>query len=89
MHHNYLSRIARTLNDLPLRHAWRHISDNLGALVAAAVGGHVGIAGAGVVVPRGPRRDAVAALAARPARPLTQVRPRRQPASLGTSLVAV
>lgn len=48
-----------------------------GALVAAVVGGHVGVAGADVLVAGGSRRHAAAALAARVARPVAQVRPAR------------
>ena len=49
-----------------------------GALWAAAAGGDGGIAGTHVVVPGGARRHAAAARAAGPARPVAQVRPRRQ-----------
>lgn len=54
----------------------------LGALGAIAVGGHVGVAGAThLAVAGGARRHALAPEAARPARPLAQVRPRVPAAS--------
>ena len=47
----------------------------LRALALVAMGGHVGVACAGLVVTISPRRDAVAASAACPTRPFAQMWP--------------
>lgn len=52
------------------------------ALALTTVGGHLSITRAAFVVPVRPRRHAAAPRTARPARPLAQVRPRRQLAPL-------
>ena len=59
--------LASCLGNKQASWRWRPIGSR--ALVLAVLGGHVGIAGADVLVAGGARRDAAAALAAGVARP--------------------